>query len=65
MLIDTDSDEQDDRHSLYFDANKVSLRSFEDFEDTGIASLFITNTKIVVTQDMKDNFTMRTRRKRK
>ena len=65
MLLSTNSDELDDRQSLYFDANKVSVRSEVAFEDTGIASLFITNTKIVVTRDMKDNFAMRRRRKRK
>ena len=64
-MLSTKSDELDDRQSLYFDANKVSVKSLDDFEDTGIASLFITNTKIVVTRDMKDNFAMRRRKKRK
>ena len=65
MLLETDSDEHDDRQSLYFDANKLSIRPQDDFEDAGIANLFIRNTKIVVTQDMKDNFSMRRRKKRK
>ena len=68
LLQSQNSDDLDDRHSLYFDANKVQLkpRNSSDLEDLGIASLFVSNMKpIVVTRDLKDTYQVGMRRRRK